>query len=291
MKPEHRMIATRQWTRSALAYHTRSSAKKKRISLRRMSTPSFQKQRRRSPSPQALGTIVGCRFSHGWKKCDDPITQWKAIILDQLPTSPSLYLVKYDGIDCVYGLALHSDERILKHKILTHKVVFPQVKEAHLASAIVGRVLEHKFEGKHSSRDNWREVVLAQVPIMKDWFYITYEKDPVLYIYQILDDYTEGNLHIIPEITPVEVNSDVDSDILTGQCVQFTRSDGSKKISKVVYQVLAKPSVYFIKFDCDVHIYVYNLMEKIRKDTQGPLTTPGSFPVECVFALKLKCVM
>jgi len=65
MKPEHRTIATRQWTRSAVAYHTRSTVKKKRMSLRRMSTPSFQKRRRRRPSPQALGNIVDCRISHG----------------------------------------------------------------------------------------------------------------------------------------------------------------------------------------------------------------------------------
>jgi len=60
------------------------------------------------------------------------------------------------------------------------------------------------------------------------------------------------------------VKSDVDSNILTGQCVQFTRSDRSKKIGKVIYQVPAKPSVYFIKFDGDVHIYFYDLVEKIR---------------------------
>uniref|UniRef100_A0ABK0M5B9 Y-linked testis-specific protein 1-like n=2 Tax=Rattus norvegicus TaxID=10116 RepID=A0ABK0M5B9_RAT len=241
-----------------------STAKKKSMFLRRMSTPSFQKRRRRRPSPQALGDIVGCRISQGWKEGDEPITQWKAIILDQLPTNPSLYLVKYDGIECVYGLALHSDERILKLKVLPHKVVFPQVKDAHLASAMVGRVVEHKFEGKHGSKDNWRRVVLAQVPIMKDWFYITYEKDPVLYIYQHLDDYTEGNLRIIPETPPAHVKSDVDSDILTDQCVQFTRSDASKKIGEVIYQVLAKSSVYFFKFDGNVHIYFYDLVEKNR---------------------------
>ncbi|XP_063141220.1 Y-linked testis-specific protein 1-like [Rattus norvegicus] len=224
------------------------------MSLRRMSTQSFQKQRRRRPSPQALGNIVGCRISHGWKEGDEPVTQWKAIILDQLPTNPSLCLVKYDGIDCVYGLGLHSDERILKLKVLPHKVVFPQVKHAHLASAMVGRAVEHKFEGKHASKDNWRGVVPSQVRIMKNWFSITYEKDTVLYIYQLLDDYTEGNLRIIPETPPVEVKSDVNSDILTGQCVQFTRSDGSKKIGNFIYQVLAKPSVYFIKFYGDVHI-------------------------------------
>ncbi|XP_038962034.2 Y-linked testis-specific protein 1-like [Rattus norvegicus] len=264
MKPEHRTIATRRWTRSVVVYHTMSTAKKKSMFLRRMSTPSFQKRRRRRPSPQALGDIVGCRISQGWKEGDEPITQWKAIILDQLPTNPSLYLVKYDGIECVYGLALHSDERILKLKVLPHKVVFPQVKDAHLASAMVGRVVEHKFEGKHGSKDNWRRVVLAQVPIMKDWFYITYEKDPVLYIYQHLDDYTEGNLRIIPETPPAHVKSDVDSDILTDQCVQFTRSDASKKIGEVIYQVLAKSSVYFFKFDGNVHIYFYDLVEKNR---------------------------
>ncbi|XP_063140868.1 Y-linked testis-specific protein 1-like [Rattus norvegicus] len=144
----------------------------------------------------------------------EPLTQWKAIVLDQLPTNPSLYLVKYDGIDCVYGLALHSDERILKLKILPHKVVFPQVKDAHPESAMVGRALELKFEGKHGSKDNWSGVVLAHVPIMKDWFSITYEKDPVLYIYQLLDDYRKGNFCIIPETPPAEVKSDVDSDIL-----------------------------------------------------------------------------
>ncbi|XP_063127023.1 Y-linked testis-specific protein 1-like [Rattus norvegicus] len=233
------------------------------MSLRRMSTPSFQKRRRR-PSPQALGNIVGCRISHGWKEGDEPVTQWKAIILDQLPINPSLYLDKYDGIECVYRLELHSDERILKLKVLTPKVVFPQVKDTHLTRVMVGRAVEHKFEGKHGSKDNWRGVVLAQVPIMKGRFYITYEKDPVLYIYQLLDDYTEGNLRIIPETPPAEVKSDIDSDILTGHCVQFTRSDGSKQIGKVIYKVLAKPSMYFIKFDVDVHIYIYNLVENIR---------------------------
>lgn len=108
---------------------------------------------------------------------------------------------------------------------------------------MIGQDVDYKFEGKHGSKVNWRGVVLAQVPIMKDWFYITYEKDPVLYIYQLLDDYAEGNLSTISDNPPAEVKSDVDSDILTGQCVQFTRSDGSKQIDKVIYQVLAKPSV------------------------------------------------
>jgi hypothetical protein len=168
--------------------------------------------------------------------------------------------VKYDRIDSVYGQELHSDERILNLNVLSHKVVFPQVRDAHFTSALVGRAVKHKFEGKHGSEENWSGVVLAQVPIMKDWFYITYKKDPVLYIYQLLDDYKEGNLHIIPETLASEVRSGDDSDVLISNWVQYTRDYGSKKINKVVYQVLANPSMHFNKFHGDLRNYIYNLM-------------------------------
>lgn len=41
-------------------------------------------------------------------------------------------------------------------------------------------------------------MISARVPIMNTGFYITYEDDPVLYMYQLLDDYKEGDLHIMP---------------------------------------------------------------------------------------------
>lgn len=34
---------------------------------------------------------------------------------------------------------------------------------------------------------------------MKTWFYITYEKDPVLCMYQLLEDYKDGDLCILPD--------------------------------------------------------------------------------------------
>lgn len=224
---------------------------------------SLKKKSRGKPSSQALGNIVGCRISHGWKEGNEPVTHWKAIILGQLPTNPSLYLVKYDGIDSVYGQELHSDERILNLKVLPHKVVFPQVRDVHLAGALVGREVQHKFEGKDGSEDNWSGMVLAQVPFLQDYFYISYKKDPVLYVYQLLDDYKEGNLHIIPETPLAEARSGDDNDFLIGSWVQYTRDDGSKKFGKVVYKVLANPTVYFIKFLGDLHIYVYTLVSNI----------------------------
>ncbi|XP_064134510.1 spindlin-2-like [Loxodonta africana] len=194
-----------------------------------------------------------------------PITQWKGTILDQVHINPSLYLVKYDGIDCVYGLELHRDERVLSLKILSDRVASSQVSDANLANTIIGKAVEHMFEGEHGSKDEWRGMVLAQAPIMKAWFYITYEKDPVLYMYQLLDDYKEGDLRIMPESNespPAEREPGGAVDGLIGKHVEYTKEDGSKRIGMVIHQVEAKPSVYFIKFDDDFHIYVYDLVKK-----------------------------
>ncbi|XP_041512701.1 spindlin-2-like [Microtus oregoni] len=269
MKPKHRKIAKRQRNRSAVAYLSKSTAMMKMpLSMRCMpplqkrNGPSLQKQKLSRPF-EALENIVGRRISHGWKEANEPVTQWKAIILDQLPTNPTLYLLKYDGIDCVYGLELHSDERILNLKILPNNVPFPQVTDTHLSNTIVGRAVKHTFAGTNGSKDDWKGMVLEEVSIMKTWFYITYKKDPVLYIYHLLDDYLEGNLHIMPGskeewsgVVPDEKDPVLDS--LSGKSVQYNKKDGTQEIGKIIYQVPTKPSVYFIKFDNDFHIYVYD---------------------------------
>ncbi|XP_057617189.1 spindlin-2-like, partial [Chionomys nivalis] len=218
----------------------------------------LQKQKLRRPF-EALENIVGRRISHGWKEANEPVTQWKAIILHQLPTNPSLYLLKYDGIDCVYGLELHSDERILNLKFLPNNVPFPQETDTHLSNTIVGRAVKHTFEGTNFSKDDWKGMVLEEVPIMKTWFYITYKKDPVLYVYHLLVDYLEGNLHIMPGSMEEWTEKDPVVDSLAGKSVQHNEKDGTQKIGKIIYQVPTKPSVHFIKFDNDFHIYVYDL--------------------------------
>ncbi|XP_057617158.1 spindlin-2-like, partial [Chionomys nivalis] len=221
----------------------------------------LQKQKLRRPF-EALENIVGRRISHGWKEANEPVTQWKAIILDQLPTNPSLYLLKYDGIDCVYGLELHSDERILNLKFLPNNVPFPQETDTHLSNTIVGRAVKHTFEGTNGSKDDWKGMVLEEVPIMKSWFYITYKKDPVLYVYNLLVDYLEGNLHIMPGSMEEPVSTLPTrkiQDSLAGKSVQHNEKDGTQKIGKIIYQVPTKPSVHFIKCDSDFHIYVYDL--------------------------------
>lgn len=64
---------------------------------------------------------------------------------------------------------------------------------------MIGKAVEHMFETEDGSKDEWRGMVLARAPVMNTWFYITYEKDPVLYMYQLLDDYKEGDLRIMPD--------------------------------------------------------------------------------------------
>ncbi|XP_041501500.1 spindlin-2-like, partial [Microtus oregoni] len=219
---------------------------------------------------------VGRQISHGWREANEPVTQWKAIILDQLPTYPSLYLLKYYGIDCVYGLELHSDQRILNLKILPNNVPFPQVTDTHLSNTIVGRVVKHTFTGTNGSKEDWNGMVLEEVPIMKTWFYITYKKDPVLYIYHLLDDYLEGNLHIMPgskeecsDMVPDEVTLALGRDSLAGKVVQYNKKDGTQEIGKIICQVPTKPSVYFIKFNNDFHIYAYDLRQSTDSHPLG----------------------
>ncbi|MEQ2218555.1 hypothetical protein XENOCAPTIV_004951, partial [Xenoophorus captivus] len=39
-----------------------------------------------------------------------------------VPVNPSLYLIKYDGFDCVYGLELHKDERVQGLEVLPDRL-------------------------------------------------------------------------------------------------------------------------------------------------------------------------
>lgn len=44
------------------------------------------------------------------------------MICHQVPVNPSLYLIKYDGFDCVYGLELHKDERVQGLEVLPDRL-------------------------------------------------------------------------------------------------------------------------------------------------------------------------
>nr|XP_061804635.1 spindlin-W-like [Nerophis lumbriciformis] len=207
--------------------------------------------------------IVGCRIQHVWKE-GTKSSQWKGTVLDQVPVNPSLYLIKYDGLDCIYGLELHSDQRVHGLQILPDRIAPARVTDVLLANAMIGKAVEHMFETEDGPKEEWRGMVLARAPVMTSWFFITYEKDPVLYMYQLLDDYKEGDLRIMPDASE-SASSDREPgevvDSLVGKQVEYAKEDGGKRSGMVIHQVEAKPSVYFIKFDDDFHIYVYDLVK------------------------------
>uniref|UniRef100_A0A673T076 Uncharacterized protein n=1 Tax=Suricata suricatta TaxID=37032 RepID=A0A673T076_SURSU len=156
METPNAQEAEGQETRAAAGWATGSANMRKK--------KTSQKKQRGQPSSPSRGNIVGCRISHGWKEGDEPITQWKGIILDQL-----------------------------------------------------------------------------------------------------LDDYKEGDLRIMPESSessPAEREPGGVVDGLIGKHVEYTEQNGSIRIGKIIHQVEAKPSVYFIKFNDDFHIYVYNLVQE-----------------------------
>lgn len=83
---------------------------------------------------------------------------------------------------------------------------------------MIGKAVEHMFETEDGSKDEWRGMVLARAPIMNTWFYITYEKDPVLYMYQLLDDYKEGDLRIMPDSSKLTVFDSLSKGIVLLKC-------------------------------------------------------------------------
>lgn len=50
------------------------------------------------------------------------MTKWKGTVLERLTVNSSLYMVKYDGFDCVYGIELFKDNRVSNLQVLSEKV-------------------------------------------------------------------------------------------------------------------------------------------------------------------------
>ncbi|XP_037326489.1 spindlin-1 [Pungitius pungitius] len=215
-----------------------------------------------TPDPNS---ILGVRIQHNWREKGNQ-SKWKGTVLDRLSVNPSLFMVKYDGFDCVYGIELFKDERVSNLQVLTEKVVNNKIKIPPGAEELVGKAVEHLFEKEDGEKNEWRGMVLSRAPIMTNWYYITYEKDPVLYMYQLWDDYADGDLRILPEaenkhLLPADRKPGEETESLVGKQVEYVTDKGVKRTGLVIYQVPAKPSVYYIKYDDDFHIHVYDLVK------------------------------
>uniref|UniRef100_A0A8C1EWG2 Spindlin b n=1 Tax=Cyprinus carpio carpio TaxID=630221 RepID=A0A8C1EWG2_CYPCA len=216
-----------------------------------------------SPAASLSESIVGCRIQHKWKEdVYSPVSRWTGTVLVQVSVNPSLYLIKYDGVDCVYGLEIFKDQRVQNLEIFPGEIASFRVSDTRLADQLLGRPVVHLFETEDGSKDEWRGLVLSRAPSMPAWFFITYEKDPMLYMYQLTQDYKDGDLRILPDSDdPAEVSEPREvCDTLVGKQVECENKDGTQRMGTIIQQVQAKPSVYFIKFDDDYHIYVYDMV-------------------------------
>uniref|UniRef100_A0A3Q1B564 Uncharacterized protein n=1 Tax=Amphiprion ocellaris TaxID=80972 RepID=A0A3Q1B564_AMPOC len=117
--------------------------------------------------------ILGVCIQHNWREGEIRANGKEQHLTDSV--NPSLFMVKYDGYDL-------SKLQILSEKVVNNKIKIPSEVEE-----LVGKAVEHLG------------MVLSRAPIMTNWYYITYEKDPVLYMYQLWDDYADGDLRILLE--------------------------------------------------------------------------------------------
>ncbi|MGH0134141.1 UNVERIFIED_CONTAM: hypothetical protein FKN15_016650 [Acipenser sinensis] len=137
-----------------------------------------------TPDP---GSILGLRIQHTWRE-KGALTKWKGTVLDRLTVNPSLFMVKYDGFDCIYGIELFKDERVSQLQVLSEKV-----------------------ENRH--------------------------------------------------LLPADRKPGEEPESLVGKQVEYVTDKGVKRTGLVIFQVPAKPSVYYIKYDDDFHIHVYDLVK------------------------------
>ncbi|KAF4110415.1 spindlin b [Onychostoma macrolepis] len=231
--------------------------------MKKKSSHKHKHMHHSSPAASLSESIVGCRIQHKWKEDGySPVSLWTGTVLVQVSVNSSLYLIKYDGVDCVYGLEIFKDQRVQNLEVFPGEIASFRVSDTRLADQLLGRPVIHLFETDDGSKDEWRGLVLSRAPSMPAWFFITYEKDPMLYMYQLMQDYKDGDLRILPDSDdPAELGEPGEvSDTLVGKQVECENKDGTQRMGTIIQQVQAKPSVYFIKFEDDYHIYVYDMV-------------------------------
>ncbi|KAK7136437.1 hypothetical protein R3I94_014928 [Phoxinus phoxinus] len=243
--------------------HTAVGESGSRSVMKRKSAHKHKHTHPVGPASCPAGSVVGCRIRHRWREdVSEPESRWTGTVLVQVSVNSSLYLVKYDDVDCVYGLEIFRDPRVQDLEVLPGEIASFRVSDTRLADRLLGRPVVHLFETDAGSKDEWRGLVLARAPSMPAWFFITYEKDPMLYMYQLMQDYRDGDLRVLPESEePAEPREPGEvSESLVGKQVECQNTEGTQRMGTIIQQVQAKPSVYFIKFDDDYHIYVYDMI-------------------------------
>nr|KAF6493038.1 spindlin family member 3 [Molossus molossus] len=70
--------------KAATGQRSRTGSRLASVPVTMMKKKAAHKKHRSRPLSRPRRNIVGCRIRHGWKNGDEPLTQWKGTILDQL---------------------------------------------------------------------------------------------------------------------------------------------------------------------------------------------------------------
>uniref|UniRef100_A0A452TJ20 Spindlin family member 3 n=1 Tax=Ursus maritimus TaxID=29073 RepID=A0A452TJ20_URSMA len=135
------------------------------------------------------------------------------------------------------------DKRVSSLEVLPNRVASSRISDTQLTEIMTGKAVEHIFETEEVSKNEWKGIVLAQAPVMNTLFYITYEKGSVFYMYQILDDYKDSDLHVLPDSnvsSPSEREPGEVVDNLVGKQEEYAKDDGCKRTGMVIHQVETK---------------------------------------------------
>uniref|UniRef100_A0A8C6FJR5 Spindlin family member 3 n=1 Tax=Moschus moschiferus TaxID=68415 RepID=A0A8C6FJR5_MOSMO len=76
--------------KTAFGQRSRTAAGHASVSVTMMKRKAAHKKHRSRPISQPPRTIVGSRIRHGWKDGDEPLTEWKGTILDQINSTPEV---------------------------------------------------------------------------------------------------------------------------------------------------------------------------------------------------------
>ncbi|KAI2599735.1 spindlin family member 3 [Homo sapiens] len=76
--------------KAAAGQRSRTGAGHGSVSVTMIKRKAAHKKHRSRPTSQPRGNIVGCRIQHGWKDGDEPLTQWKGTVLDQINSTPEV---------------------------------------------------------------------------------------------------------------------------------------------------------------------------------------------------------
>uniref|UniRef100_A0A2K5D8B5 Uncharacterized protein n=1 Tax=Aotus nancymaae TaxID=37293 RepID=A0A2K5D8B5_AOTNA len=76
--------------KAAAGQRSRTGAGHSSVSVTMMKRKAAHKKHRSRPTSQPRRNIVGCRIQHGWKDGDEPLTQWKGTVLDQINSTPEV---------------------------------------------------------------------------------------------------------------------------------------------------------------------------------------------------------